>query len=144
MGSVLEDVVADELEPAYVERRVEDWAARIELLYGTIESWLPQGWSAERRRVVPMDEELMRHYGVRARDLPVLEVLEKAIVRATLQPHGLWVVATNGRVDLWSNQGLFLILDMAKSFHKPDWRVTSAADRSQFRPLSREAFFSIL
>jgi hypothetical protein len=71
MPNVLEEITETEITPQHVEQRVDDWGRRIIALYSQIESWLPEGYSAQRPRTVLMHEEMMQKFGIPARNLPV-------------------------------------------------------------------------
>lgn len=75
MATVLEEVTSEELDKGHVERRVDDWVRRLERLYSEMASWLPSGWSAQAGPTVPIDEPLMREFGVPARALPTLKLV---------------------------------------------------------------------
>jgi hypothetical protein len=135
MANVLHEVTDDGLTREHVERRVEDWARRIEALYADIERQLPQPWSARRGHSVAMHEEMMRRFGVPARDLPVLEILHDSRLAATLEPRGLWITGANGRIDLVGHGSHHLLVDVADNFARSDWRMSSLAQRRQREPL---------
>jgi len=143
MSTALEDVTAEALDPGYVARRVDDWAARVETLLQSIESWLPPRWSARGRKVL-MDEELMRHYGVSPRELPALDLLEGSTLRATVDPLGLWVVGGNGRVDLRGPNGLFVLVDVSEEMGRSAWRIAPANDRRDPHPLDRSTLLAAI
>ena len=144
MASVLDEVIDDRITRDYVERRVQDWARRLEDLYRLLEDWLPRGWSAERGRSVALDEEMMRRMGVPARQLPTLLLAHDGRYAARLEPRALWIVGTNGRVDLHTPSGHFLLIDEAESFDPPRWTITPLRDRSDRRPLTSAGFASAL
>jgi hypothetical protein len=66
---------------------VDDWVTRIEKLCAAVEGWLPAGWKAEHRRLVHMDEIMMRMKGVPGRDLPVRD-LERSGNPRDISNHG--------------------------------------------------------
>lgn len=134
--SVLEELARNELTADHVERRVDDWASRIKALYSAVEGWLPEGWSARHGSPVPMHEELMRKTGVPPRDLPTLELIHDGAVSATLRPYGLWIVGTNGRIDLIKQHERYLVLDHAGTFETPDWRVAPSTARRDSKPFN--------
>lgn len=136
----LDDVTAEHLDPVYVERRVEDWAQRIEALFSVVERWVPPNWATRRTQKVRMDEPLMRHYQVAPRNLPVLEITKNDGSQLTLKPRGLWIVGANGRVDLIGPKGSFVIVDTAESLTAPSWHIAPASNRQNLQPLDQAAF----
>jgi hypothetical protein len=146
MGNALSDVIAEDLSRSYVERRVEDWTKRVENLFQKILRELPRGWTA-RRSSVTMDEELMRRHEVPPRELSRLSLVGPSGASATIEPYGLWVVGANGRLDLRSAVGTFVIIDQADSDldnPKPRWMIAPLRDRSRARELSPEALAEAL
>ena len=136
MSTVLDDVTDDQIDAAHVRRRVDDWARRVSDLLEKIEHWLPDGWSASPGEPTCMDEELMRKFGVSAKDMPTLRLAHEAGDTAELEPRGLWIIGANGRVDLTRGGERYLLLDMAESFESPTWHVRLARDRKHQEPLS--------
>ena len=134
--SVLEELTRDDLTDDHVRRRVADWVQRIETLYEAVESWLPSGWAAKRGALVTMHEKVMESKRVPAQQLPTLELVREGIVRARLRPYGLWIVGTNGRIDLVKGGERYLVLDHSGAFEAPDWQVASANARRNSRPFN--------
>lgn len=134
--TVLEELSRDELTADYVQQRVADWVKRIEALYADVERWLPVGWTARRGTSVPMHEELMRKVGVPSRGLPTLELIHGGVVSATLRPYGLWIIGTNGRIDLVKGQERYLLLDHAGTFEPADWRTAPSTARRDSKPFN--------
>ena len=129
MGTVLEDVTSESIDAEHIRRRVDDWEERLGGLFAAIGGWLPEGWEARRGALVVMDEELMRKFGVAAKRMPTLELEDRAGHVARLVPRGLWIIGSNGRVDLKRDGRRYLIVDMAESFEAPDWQAAPAEQR---------------
>jgi hypothetical protein len=117
-----------------VQRRADDWAQRIEALYDDVENSLPGGWMARRGASVAMHEEVMKRMGVLPRQLPTLELLCNGAVRVKFRPYGLWIIGTNGRIDLIEGQERYVLLDQARTFEPADWRIAPAAARRASTP----------
>jgi hypothetical protein len=137
MTTVLDELSAEgtTLDRAAIVRRVQDWSLRIHALHARIETWLPDGFRTRVDRFVRMDEELMRAFGVEAVDLPILEISNRDVPRAKLVPRGLWIVGTNGRLDLFAADRHWIIVDRAENFARPEWRIAPAERRSDLAPL---------
>lgn len=135
MGTVLDDVTDDKIDARHVLRRVDDWEARVEALYATVREWLPEGWTARDGANVRMDEELMRQFGVPARSIPTLLLGSGTGRSAALEPRGLWIIGTNGRVDMKCDGRHYLIVDVSGNFDPPRWEAASMERR-----LDRVAF----
>ena len=140
MSNALQDITTEQLSPDYVNKRIDDWIARVDALYRMIEHWLPEGWTARRIETVFMDEELMRKAGVGPRKLPVLSLSSPKEAVARIEPQGLWIIGANGRVDLRGRKGTFIILDSADTFAKPEWRIAPISNRTRIKALDEESF----
>lgn len=143
MTTVLDDVTSESIDAPYVQRRVDDWIHRVSSLYSELSAGLPEGW-ATKTSSVAMHEELMRRFGVAPASVPSLAFAHESGATARLVPHGLWVVGTNGRLDLAANGKHYLVLDLADSFTCPDWRVCSAQDRWNREPFTPDWLNRIL
>ena len=129
MSTVLDDVTDEQIDARHIRRRVDDWEARVRGLYDTICGWLPDGWTSREGLPVSMHEEMMRRSGVAAREIPTLLLSNGSGKSARLEPRGLWIIGSNGRVDMKCGNLHYLIVDMAESFEAPDWRAASAEQR---------------
>jgi len=138
MGTVLEDVTSETIDAAHIRRRVDDWEERLGGLFAAIDAWLPDGWEARRGAPVVMDEELMRRFGVAAKRMPTLELEDRSGHVARLVPRGLWIIGSNGRVDLKRDGRRYLIVDMAESFEAPDWQAAPAEQRCAREAVSED------
>ena len=133
----------DRIDPVHIERRIEDWQRRLRGLYADLRIWLPPGWSADERHDVAMHEPLMRLFAVPERRLPSLNLTrDGSSVR--LEPRGLWIVGTNGRVDMVSSQRHDLLIDRAELYDRPRWTLSAFDDQLQSIPLTRERFVDVL
>ncbi len=69
----------------------------------------------------------MRKYDVGATQMLPLELEDRVGHVAKIIPRGLWIIATNGRIDLKGERHYYLIFDIAESFNVPDWQAVRAA-----------------
>ena len=129
MGTVLEDVTSETIDAEHIRRRVDDWEERLSGLYATIGEWVPDGWEARRGEPVLMHEQLMRKFGIARREIPTLMLSGGADDAAKLEPRGLWIIGSNGRIDLKRDGRHYLIVDMAGNFQAPDWQAAPANRR---------------
>jgi hypothetical protein len=140
----LEEVAGNEMTRERVEQRVSDWASRIDSLYKQIESWLPEGWTAERNGSVRMHEELMQKFSVPPRKLPILNLIRHNERVGRIEPRALWLIGANGRLDFFRGSDHYLIFDYAQVFAQPLWHIATYYDRSNVKPLSCETVRKIL
>jgi len=144
MSGVLEETTSREIDKDHVVRRVDDWVGRIDRLYRQIEEWLPSGWTASRVGTVRMHEELMQKFGVSARNLPVMELSYNGKPSARVEPRGLWIIGANGRLDLFSGPGHYVIIDSAGNFEPADWQIAPLSDRRNLKPLNGQTLSAVL
>jgi hypothetical protein len=142
--TVLDELTQDDLAPEYVDQRVSDWVQRINDLYDTIEKWLPAGWRSQPGQPLLMDEGLMRSANIAPREVPTLELVRDDAVHISFRPHGLWIVGTNGRVDIVKKNQLFFLLDNANSLEPANWQFASAEARREVKPFDQHQLLSIL
>lgn len=144
MSDALHDLTEADVTAEYVRRRVDDWVARIGKLYAALQAWLPPDCTATRSGTVPMHEELMQRFSLQTRRLPVLEVKRGGSTCATVKPHGLWIIGANGRLDLRTARGTFIIIDRSLAFEPPLWHIAPLSDRTRYEPLTEATFGAVL
>ena len=144
MGTVLEDVTSESVDAAHIRRRVDDWEERVNGLFAAIGEWLPKGWKARRGRPVVMHEPLMRKFGLAAKPMPTLELHDRVGHVAKLEPHALWIIGENGRVDLEHDGRYYFLMDTAENFAPPNWEVSRAERRCDREAVTREWLTRIL
>ena len=86
----------------------------------------------------------MRKFAIPAREIPVLFLSSADGRSATLEPRGLWIIGFNGRVDLFVDRKHYLIVDTAKNFAIPKWRIADFAQRDNIEDLDRNSFLAAL
>ena len=123
----LTTVPADEPTKAAVERRVKDWLDRLEKMFSSTEDWAEEhGWSIIHPDSIIMNEEEMIRSGVSQQKQPMLRLERADGGFALFRPKALWVIGANGRVDLYTSQGTFVIVDLAEKFSDPNWKIYGA------------------
>ena len=144
MGTVLEEVTSETIDAEHIQRRVNDWKERVNDFFTLIIDWLPDGWEAQLGPQVVMHEEMMRKYDVGATQIPTLELKNRVGHIAKIIPRGLWIIGTNGRIDLKRQGHHYLIVDMAESFNVPDWQAARAEQRQIREAVSEDWLKRIL
>jgi hypothetical protein len=128
-----------------VKVRVEDWIRRLNELKATIKSWLPSGLTIIDRPRISMREELMTRFGIPAAEMPSFEVHQGESKLMRVQPKGLWIVGANGRVDVITPTGSFILVDRSTPLsHQPDWFYSDPSQRTSLTRLTKETFLDIL
>lgn len=144
MSTVLDEVTSETVDAVHIRRRVGDWEERLNGLYSMVCEWLPDGWEARQGTPVVMHEELMRRFGVAAKRLPTLELQDQAGHLARLEPHALWIIGENGRVDLKRDGPRYFLVDTAENFARPNWEAVRSKRRCEREAVTREWLRRIL
>ena len=144
MATVLEEITTQKIDREHVARRVDDWVDRINALYDQIEAWLPPGWTADRAGTISMQEPLMQKFNIPPRDLPVLRLSFHGSPAAHIEPHALWIIGYNGRLDLYRGDKHYMIIDKAENFEPSQWYISPFSDRRNRHELSRDLLRSVL
>jgi hypothetical protein len=126
-----------EIDKQYIENRVADWKNRLYALYATVEQCSINYIDVvcKRERTTTMYEELMKKYGVAEETLPLLDMYKNQKIFATFKPIGLWVLGANGRVDVLTESGAYIIVDTSDNRSEPRWEVYSPNNRKKGRML---------
>lgn len=133
----MEELPLTSVTKELVEARVQDWKKRLHDLFQQVQAWaVENGWQVGDSGTVGMHEELMQKFGVPATEQPTLR-LDGDHGYALFKPKGLWVIGANGRVDLYTSKGTFIIVDLAERGDVPRWtifRATQKLDGDLFTP----------
>jgi len=106
---------------AHVERRVADWESRVNALFDSIRTWLPDGWKARSGGPEPWQAPLMCRFGIPEKQMPTLVLRNRAGRSAEFWPDGLWTYGANGRINLDYRKRHYRLFDYADNFAPPDW-----------------------
>jgi hypothetical protein len=133
---VMEETPQTPITKELVEERVRDWKNRLRALFQEVRAWAEaNGWRIDDS-TVGMHEELMQKFDVPATKQPTLR-LDRENGYALFKPKGLWVIGANGRIDLYTSKGTFIIIDSAESGAAPRWtifRASTKRDGDRFIP----------
>jgi hypothetical protein len=111
--------------------RIEDWISRIEGLYREIREFyerLPEVHSKQilEGSVLQASEEMMEQFDVPPRMIPTLAVLYGKN-RVSFVPHGLWIIGSNGRVNITTNRHQYILVDQSEyGSQAREWRIVTS------------------
>jgi hypothetical protein len=130
---------------ACVAEEVNDWIRRIVALYEDVRTWLGDrsNLRLDQSRSVTMSEELMQHFAVADREVPVLDVLEADQVIVSFVPRGLWMMGSWGRIDVITGDQTYFLISVG-GVGNLEWRLGSSQDRRQTKPFDRGALLTLL
>ncbi len=129
--------------------QIDDWENRLKRLYAQIEKWfleLPpvQGQEILKGNVLQHDEPLMREFEVLPRMLPTRAVLYGRN-RVSFVPSALWIANANGRVNITTNSGQYVLVDRGGKEGRPsDWAIISSTRRQSPVIFDQNAFESLV
>ena len=128
-----------------VSDKVNNWIDRLEILKGTMQTWLPNGMSIVDRPPTQMYEELMRKFNVPPAKMPTFEVVRGTKKVMRVQPKGLWITGANGRVDLITGKGSLILVDNSEfPSDTPDWHYYAPETRTSSAQLDKARFIDLL
>lgn len=140
-----ENVSAAVITKEEVEHRIDDWLIRLRHLFEETRRWaLENGWLIEDSSNSLMDEELMRRFKVSPQHQPTLRLNRKEGGYALFKPKGLWVVGANGRVDLYTSKGVFILVDQAGRYEAPRWTLFRMPERRGGVPFTPDLLLSLV
>jgi len=128
-----------------VEERVKDWIDRLNKLKTTIQNWLPAGMSIADRPPTKMNEELMRSFNVPPANMPTFEILREVDKVMRVQPKGLWIIGANGRVDLLTANGSWILVDQSEPLSgTSDWHYYAGDNRRRSTKFDQAQLLGLL
>jgi hypothetical protein len=127
----MEESPETEVTKELVEERVQDWKNRLHALFLEIAAWARKNqWRVDDSGHVSMYEELMQKFNVPATTQPTLR-LDGDRGYALFKPKGLWVIGANGRIDLYTSKGTFIIVDLAERETSARWTIFRASQKRE-------------
>lgn len=136
--------VEEKVDKSHVEKRVKDWKKRISDLYSTIKGWTKQtDYSIRTGGKVTMYEELMAQFNVHPVEIDTADIYKDEKIALTIKPKGLWMIGANGRIDMLSTHGSYMIVDTAEQFKAPKWKLYNG-DKRNGVDLTKQNFLQLL
>ncbi|MCG9758365.1 MULTISPECIES: hypothetical protein [Pseudoalteromonas] len=123
-----------EIDQKHIELRVSDWKERVAKLYHSVESRLASedDFSVESNDSVSMNEELMVKFNVPSTSIPKLNIYRKTKLLMSIKPVGLWIIGGNGRLDIMTKKGAYILVDFSEFGDKESkWKLFSPTQRRQ-------------
>lgn len=139
--TITEDVKIDK---SHVEKRVKDWKKKVSDLYTTIKGWIKQTeYSIKLGGKIVMYEELMAQFNVQAVEIDTADIYKDEKIILTIKPKGLWIIGANGRIDILSTRGSYMIVDTAEQFKTPKWKLYNG-DKKNGIDFTKQSFLQLL
>ena len=136
--------IENKVDKKHIEKRVRDWKKRVSDLYSTINLWLNgSGYILRFGPKSTMYEELMSQFGIEATEIDTADVYKDKTFILTIKPKGLWIIGANGRIDILTIKGSFMLIDEAEQFQPPQWKLFNG-DKHNGIALSKNVFLNLL
>ena len=128
------------MDKNYIDKRSDGWIRKVEHLYSLIKDTLKNEKEVHYKtdQSMVMREELMEKYGVPPKNVPIFDLFTGNQLKATFKPIGLWVVGAQGRIDILTNIGSYILVDLGDDDAHPDWKVFSPKNRKKAEPFNAE------
>jgi len=122
-----------EINKPHIEKRVRDWIRRVNKLYSFVRNSLSniEGVECKTTKKVTMYEELMQTFDVPPTDIPILDIYKENILIASFKPLGLWVVGANGRIDILTKLGGYILVNLAENGCDAKWEVFAPTNKQK-------------
>jgi hypothetical protein len=138
-------VATSEITKEDLELRIQNWLKRIHDLYSQIRQWLShEDYKIKMRTDLEINEELMRDFHIPPRKMESLDILKNDKIIISLKPYGLWVIGANGRIDMLTSKGNYVIVDSSEAFEAPSWKMYSPQNPLKKENLTKEKFLSLI
>ena len=128
------------MDKNYIDKRSDGWIRKVEHLYFLIKDTLKNEkevhYKTDQSKV--MREELMEKYGVPPNNVPIFDLFTGNQLKATFKSIALWVVGAQGRIDILTNIGSYILLDLGDDDAHPDWKVFPLKNRKKTESFNAE------
>ncbi|NQV18002.1 MAG: hypothetical protein HQ534_05605 [Armatimonadetes bacterium] len=134
------------LSKILVQKEVTYWIKRVYNLYTVIQEWLidkPE-YKLVVGRPIMMFEELMQLYGIKPQEVNTADLFKDNYLLLTFKPKGLWIIGANGRIDIISRKGNYILVDYSNKFQNSRWHIHTAQDKNNGKLFNRDDLLDIL
>ncbi|RLA71127.1 MAG: hypothetical protein DRG30_08725 [Epsilonproteobacteria bacterium] len=130
----------------YVVLRVTDWKQRLDHLFSDISDWsknVKEDIEIKQYDIPQAREELMSKFDVEPMTINSL-VLSDTDSRASFIPLGLWVIGSNGRVNISTKKHQYILFDLGDDNTSPLWTLVNPTHRKERISFNKEALTKII
>ncbi len=140
------NAMLNDIDQSYIKDRVKEWKGRINHMYLLVEGALSDKKNivCKKTRHTTLYEELMQKYNVDSEDIPILDIYKNKVIIATFKPVGLWVIGANGRIDILTESGAYIVVDTAETGKKPVWKVFTPKNRKSGKNLDSSLIMELV
>jgi hypothetical protein len=134
------------IDREYILWRISDWKKRLNQLWSDIEGWAGDFGKAEiqKNEIPQAREDLMHRFDIDPETVPAMAI-RLGRHRASFVPMGLWVIGSNGRVNVNTNKKQYILLDLGGDDGNPSqWTVVNPSKRKQRISLDRNTLAKLI
>lgn len=141
-----ESLSCEYMDSEYIKKRATDWQNRVHGLIESIKEW---SIGNSNIKIKPSRKQMMHEGLMKTFEVPMIEIESADILKdgktvMVLKPFGLWIMGANGRVDLLSAKGNYVIVDVAEKFQTPKWNLFLKNDKNQGVDFTKTSFDRLL
>jgi hypothetical protein len=140
-NEIIEVIITDK---KHILKRIKDWRDRIENLYSGIKQWLPAHYEIRDGTPTSMYEELMQVFSIASVQLDTIDIFEGNNFIMSFKPKGLWIIGANGRVEIISKTGNFILVDKSDQFDIPQWQIYTSKGTQTGTPFDQFEFLKLI
>lgn len=134
------------MDKDHIVKRIIDWKKRVSNLYKESKSWIKErpDLSMTIGNPTAMYEGLMQSFQIKSTEVDTADILKGKKIMLSFKPKGLWLIGANGRVDIISRVGNYILIDIADQFEAPNWQIFRATNRQKGRPFNQAELFNLI
>ncbi len=125
-------------------KRIKDWQKRVKNLYAEIKHWLPSQCEVKDGAPTSMFEEMMQIFNINPVNIETIDLFKGNKFLMSFKPKGLWIIGANGRIDIISRKGSFILLDNAVQFNVPQWHIYTLSGKQIGKPFIETEFLKLI
>jgi hypothetical protein len=130
----------------YIILRISDWQGRLNNLFSDINTWSKDvGKNIEIKQydIPQAREDLMLKFDIEPATVHSL-VLSDDKSRTSFIPLGLWVVGSNGRVNISTKTNQYILVDLGDNESSPKWTIVNPAKRKEQVSFNKEILEKVI
>jgi hypothetical protein len=141
-----DSLLVEYMDTLHIKMRVDDWEIRVHNLIENLKEWTKDNdfIKINPSRKLKMHEGLMKTFNVSMREIESADILKNDKIIFALKPFGLWIIGANGRIDLLSAKGNYILIDEAESFQQPKWKLFLKNNKKQGKDFTKDVFNQLL
>jgi len=134
------------MDKDHIIKRIADWKKRVSNLYKETKSWIKAkpDLSITIGNPTPMYEGMMQSFQIKPTEVDTADILKGKKFVLSFKPKGLWMIGANGRIDIISRAGNYILIDTSDQFGTPNWHIFRADDRQNGRPFNQAELFNLI